>query len=306
MNRINNKEDIMQQKECAYINCGLFKIKESYRLGIVMMILSAFIFSANTSMVRYAKDIDVYLITFMRFFIGLIYLLVLKSIGKITFDFKNYGLLSLRGIFGAFAVLLMNIGITKIGLGKGTMLNYTYPVFATLLAPFLNKEKNTLSTWLIQFVALIGCWMLLMPDLSWSFSPLDLIVLSGGICAGIAVNTIRKLQKSNNTFSIFFSFCFFSCLITLFPAIQNFVMPSLFQLLILILIGILGTFGQLAMTYGYKLAPVNEGSLIAFLVPVLNFFISYFIFKETLKISVISGSILIIICCIITVIKKVQ
>lgn len=305
MNMINNKEEIMQQKVCSYIDCGLFKIKETYRLGIMMMILSAIIFSANTSLVRYAKDIDVYFITFMRFFVGLLYLLILKSIGKIRFDFKNYGLLSLRGIFGAFAVLLMNIGITKIGLGKGTMLNYTYPVFATLLAPMLNKEKNSLSTWLIQFVALIGCWMLLMPDQSWSFSKLDLIVLFGGVCAGVAVNTIRKLQKSNNTFSIFFSFCFFSCLITLIPALQNFVMPSIFQIFILLIIGLLGTFGQLTMTYGYKLAPVNEGSLIGFLVPVLNFFVSYFIFKESLKVSVISGSTLIIICCMITVIKKI-
>ncbi|MBP7562899.1 MAG: DMT family transporter [Candidatus Cloacimonetes bacterium] len=296
----------MNQRESRIINLGFIHIKESYHFGIFVMILSAVLFSANTSLVRYAKEMDVYFITFMRFFTGLVYLLILRGLHKIEFNFKNYTLLSLRGIFGALAVLLMNIGITKISLGKGTMLNYTYPVFATLLAPFLNKEHNKLGTWIIQFIALGGCWLLVMPKNGIDFSPLDLIVLGGGVCAGIAVNTIRKLQKNNNTFSIFFVFCFFSCLITGVPAFSNFHMPSLFQWFILLMIGLLGTFGQLAMTYGYKMAPVNEGSLIGFLVPVLNFFISWLIFKESLSVSVISGSALVIVCCIITMLRKVS
>jgi len=294
----------MNQRELKSINLGFIHIKESYQFGIFIMVLSAVLFSANTSLVRYAKDMDVYFITFMRFFVGLLYLLLLKGVNKIEFNFNNYFLLSLRGIFGAIAVLMMNIGITKIALGKGTMLNYTYPVFATLLAPLLNKEQNKATTWLIQFIALIGCWLLVMPKEGMSFSPVDLIVLGGGVCAGIAVNTIRKLQKTNNTFAIFFIFCLFSCLITAVPAWINFRMPSLYQWMILLLIGLLGTFGQLAMTYGYKMAPVNEGSLIGFLVPVLNFFISWLIFGETLSASVLSGSLLVIICCIITMTRK--
>lgn len=288
------------------LNLGFIRIKETYGLGIIMMIISAILLSANTSLVRYTKDIDTYLVTFMRFFIGLIYVLSLKCTGKINFNFKNYGLLTARGIFGAVAVLLMNIGIVRIGLGKGTMLNYTYPVFATLLAPILIKEHNNFKTWLTQICALLGCWLLVMPKTGYSFSPLDLIVLGGGMCAGIAVNTIRKLQRSNNTFSIFFVFCLFSCLITIIPTIINFSMPNSNQWLLLILIGILGTFGQLTMTYGFKMAPVNEGSLIAFLVPVLNFLISYFIFGETLRTSVISGSIIVILCCIYIGLRKVN
>ncbi len=290
----------------GYLNLGIIKIKETYKLGIIMMVLSAVIFSANTSLVRYTREIDTYFVTFMRFFVGFIYVLILQFSGKIKLEFKNIPLLTARGVLGAIAVLLMNIGIARIGLGKGTMLNYTYPVFATLLAPFLNKEKNSLQTWLIQIVALTGCWMLVMPKSGYSFSPLDLIVLGGGICAGIAVNTIRKLQKDHNTFTIFFAFCFYSCLITIIPSVINFRMPDFMQWVYLILIGLLGTFGQLTMTYGYKLAPVNEGSLIGFLVPVLNFFISYFIFGETLSRSVISGSVLVIFCCILTGLRRVK
>ncbi len=284
----------------------LKKYNNSYRFGILMMVLSSVIFSANTSFVRYAKDIDVYLITFMRFFIGLAFILTIRGFGVFEFKAKNLGLLTIRGIFGAFAVLLMNYGIIKIGLGKGTMLNYTYPVFATMFAPFIVKEKNTFETWLIQLIALIGCWLLVMPKQGYTFSAMDMIVLGGGLCAGIAVNTIRKLQNTNNTYTIFFSFCLFSCLITFIPAMKNFHMPTLYQWFILLLIGLLGTIGQLTMTYGYKNAPVSEGSLIAFLVPVLNFFISFFIFGETLNASVLSGSFIVILCCIYTGLRKVN
>lgn len=286
---------------------NIFKTyKNSYRFGILMMILSALVFSANTSFVRFAKDIDVYLITFMRFFVGLIFLIALRTANQIRFNISNVKLLTVRGILGAFAVLLMNVGITKIGLGKGTMLNYTYPVFAVIFAPFIVGEKNTLETWIIQIIAFFGCVLLVMPRQGFHFSWLDLIVLMGGMCAGVAVNTIRKLQKDHNTYTIFLSFCIFSCLITCIPAFIHYEPISGNQWLLLIWIGLLGTLGQLLMTFGYKMAPVNEGSLIAFLVPVLNFFISYFFFGESLTTSVLSGSFIVILCCIYTTFRKVN
>ena len=46
-------------------------------------------------------------------------------------------------MIGASSVYLFFRGIQNLGLGQGTILNYTYPIFAALLAPLMIREKLT-------------------------------------------------------------------------------------------------------------------------------------------------------------------
>lgn len=279
-------------------------LKNKYLKGILLMVFSAVLFSAMSVIVKSLSGVNTFLITFMRFFTGLVLILFLYANGTIQIKPKNLPWLAVRGIFGALAVMLLYTGITKIGLGKGTMLNYTYPVFATLLAPLLLKEKNKPRIWLMQGIALIGCYLLLSPKGFFHFAPIDLLVLFGGMCAGVAVNSIKKLTYTDSTYTIFLSFCVFSCLMYGYPAFHHFHALSTTNLLLLVSVGVLGTVGQLCMTYGYRFTPVNEGSLIAFLVPTLNVIMGVVLFSEKMTIGMLVGSTLIIGCCVYTALQN--
>jgi drug/metabolite transporter (DMT)-like permease len=268
------------------------------------MVFSAILFSAMSVIVKELSNVNTFLITFMRFFTGLVFIIVLLTSGVIHIKPKNLPWLAVRGVFGALAVMLLYVGITRIGLGKGTMLNYTYPVFAAILAPLLLKEKNLPRIWLMQGIALIGCYLLLNPKGFFHFAPIDLLVLFGGMCAGVAVNSIRKLTYTDSTYTIFLSFCTFSTLMYVYPAFHNFHTLSVTNWILLVSVGVLGTIGQLCMTYGYKFTPVNEGSLIAFLVPTLNMIMGVLIFSEKMTIGMVVGSIMVIGCCIYTTLQK--
>ncbi len=268
------------------------------------MVFSAILFSAMSIIVKNLSSVNTFLITFMRFFTGLVFIVILYTSGTIQIKPKNLPWLAVRGVFGALAVMLLYLGITRIGLGKGTMLNYTYPVFATILAPLLLKEKNLPRIWLMQGIALIGCYLLLNPKGFFHFALIDLLVLFGGLCAGVAVNSIKKLTYTNSTYTIFLSFCVFSCLMYGYPAFHHFQALSTMNWILLISVGILGTVGQLCMTYGYKFTPVNEGSLIAFLVPALNVIMGVLMFSEKMTIGMWIGSILIIGCCVYTTLQN--
>lgn len=275
-------------------------MKDHYLKGMLLMVLSAMLFSAMSVMVKSLSGVNTFLITFMRFFTGLAFITTLMLSGVIRIKPKNLPWLAVRGVFGAMAVMLLYVGITRIGLGKGTMLNYTYPVFATLLSPILLKEKNRPGIWMMQGFAIIGCYLLLNPKGFFHFAPIDLLVLFGGMCAGVAVNSIKKLTHTDSTYTIFLSFCLFSCLMYGYPAFHHFQPLSISNWILLVSVGILGTVGQLSMTYGYKFTPVNEGSIIAFLVPTFNVIIGVLLFSEKMTFGMVLGSILIIGCCVYT------
>jgi len=277
---------------------------DRYLYGMLLMFISAILFSSMTILVKYSQGVNTFLITFVRFFLGLLFLITGALGGKIKLHPHAYGWLAVRGICGGIAVALLYLGIAKIGLGKGTMLNYTYPIFASMLAPLILREKLRKDIWIAQAVALVGCYFLLNPKNLFSFNPIDLLVLAGGFSAGIAVNAIRKLTHTENTYTIFLSFCLCSCLMFAYPAFSNPLPHTTLPWIILLGIGLLGTVGQLAMTAGYKYVPVTEGSLMAFLVPVLNLLVSAFFFQEQITSSVILGSILVIVSCIYTTMKR--
>jgi drug/metabolite transporter (DMT)-like permease len=271
---------------------------------MLLMVVSALLFSTMSLLVKLLGDINPFLVTFVRFFIGLLVITILVLSRTIEIKPKNYRWLVIRGVFGALAVLLLYFGITRIGLGKGTLLNYTYPVFAAMLAPLFLKEKNTARIWLMQLIALSGCYLLLNPVGLFHFNGIDLLVLAGGFFSGVAVNSIRLLTRTESTFTIFLSFCLFSCLMYVYPAFHHLPPLTIHTWLVLIVIGILGTAGQLIMTYGYKFTPVNEGSLVAFLVPTLNVILGVLFFAESMSMNMILGSILVIGSCIYTTLYK--
>ncbi len=67
--------------------------------------------------------------------------------------------------------------------------------------------------------------------------------------------------------------------------------------MILLGIGIIATFAQLTMTWAYKHVPATEGSLLAFLTPVINVLLGILVFGETLHPSTLIGSALVLLCC---------
>jgi drug/metabolite transporter (DMT)-like permease len=69
------------------------------------------------------------------------------------------------------------------------------------------------------------------------------------------------------------------------------------QWLILLGIGALATAAQLAMTWAYKHVRATEGSLLGFLVPVLNVALGVIVFGETMRLSTVAGSALVLLCC---------
>ena len=105
------------------------------------MVAAAVVFAVMGGLVRYASDIDTLTKVLFRFAVGMAVLGVLGLSGGIKLDFHNHKLLVLRGVLGAFVVTFYFIAIDKVGLAKGSIIFYSFPIFATINSAVFLKES---------------------------------------------------------------------------------------------------------------------------------------------------------------------
>ncbi len=279
-------------------------MKSKYLHGIITMVLSSLVFSIMAIFVKMAAGVNIYLITTMRFATGIIVVLIILKLSKMKLDLKNRKWLIIRGISGSISVFMFFYGIVYIGLGKGTMLNYTYPIFATLFAPFFLKEKIKPDIILAIIVAFIGVFFLVKPDGLNSFDYRDLMPLSGAVSAGIAIMSIKKLREDTSAYSIFFAFSMIGSAMFIIPAVNNGINYSVNIWGLLLLIGVLSAVAQLLLTYSYKFVGAAEGSIVAFMVPAFNIVLGILFFNEKFTSTMIFGCCLVFVACLYTIFKE--
>ena len=110
-----------------------------------------------------------------------------------------------------------------------------------------------------MIIAAIGSVFIIKPSMNSNIFP-ALIALSAAMFAGISYAIIGSLKGKESNALIIFYFSLFSCLFSLF-FIKSFVIPNIFEIIMLLIIGIFAGFGQFFLTVAYKKAPVSAVSI---------------------------------------------
>jgi drug/metabolite transporter (DMT)-like permease len=226
---------------------------------------------------------------------------------KIDLKFFSSKLLFLRGLFGGFAVFLFYLSIVKVGIAKGTVISYTYPIFAALGGVIFLKEKVSVIQWLAFAAAIFGIFLVAHKSgtsFIESFGLYDMLAVAGAVCAGIAIVIVKKLRETDSSYSIFFVQCAIGFWLVIVPANLVPCEISLTGGVILLLIGLTAAGAQLLMTYAYGHIKVTAGSAISMLTPVINIIIGFVLFKEVITAKIAAGIIIILISCIIVITCK--
>lgn len=271
--------------------------------GALLMVLACAMFCIMASLIKYVSHIDAYKTALARFVVGMAILGGAAISGKIRLTFNNRKLLVVRGFVGGVGVLMFFLVIVELGLGKGTVLFSTYPIFACILSAIFLKEKPGLVTAVAISAALCGIYLLTAGSddgtvLFGSFGLYELLALCGGLCGGIVVVTIRKLHESDSSCAIFFSQCAIGFWLVVIPANIKSCTIGLEGGIILVLIGATAAVGQLLMTQSYKYLPVRIGSVLGMLEPVFCYIVGIVVFSELLLAKSALGSSLILCACV--------
>lgn len=272
--------------------------------GILLTLGSVVFFALMAVLVKAVPNVSSYQTTFFRFAIGLGILGILSLFGIIQLKFNDKKNLFWRGIVGGIAVYLFYLAIIKLGVGKGSVYVYSYPIFATLFSMLILKEKVEPIKFVVIFISFAGLVLLSVggKESLAGMGIYELIAIAGSVTTGLAVVFVKKLHDSDNSYAIFFSQCIVGFWLFLIPSGATQAKGNLNELLLLVLVGIVATIGQLFMTEGYRYVNVATGSLLQSMVPVFNLLSGWLIFHEQFTTIEMTGAFVIVSSCFALVI----
>jgi S-adenosylmethionine uptake transporter len=205
-------------------------------------------------------------LVFYRSMIGFLIICVIISVRHLplsTLYWKNH---CWRGLSGLGSVLMFFYCITQLPLATAVTLNYTSPLFLTLLTTMILKDHFH---WLLAVAVVLGfagVVLLLRPSLhedQWSGG---LIGLASGFFAAIAYLNIRHLGNLGEPdWRVVFYFTLISTIITSIWMLFNTFHPiTPVNFLLLLGIGITATLAQLALTRAYRTGKVLVVGALAY------------------------------------------
>ncbi len=272
--------------------------------GVLLTLGSVIFFALMAVLVKAIPNVSSYQTTFFRFAIGVGIIGILALFGVIKLTFNDRKGLFYRGFVGGIAVYLFYLAILKLGVGKGSVYIYSYPIFATLFSMIMLKEKVEPIKFVIIAVSFAGLILLSVGGGKGSLAGIgiwELFAIAGSVTTGLAVVFVKKLHDSDNSMAIFFSQCIVGFWLFLLPSGVTQAIGNLTEILLLVLVGIIATIGQLFMTEGYKHVNVATGSMLQSLVPVFNLLSGWLIFKEKFSTIEIIGAFIIVGSCFLLV-----
>ena len=267
--------------------------------GILFMILSALSFASMQVVVRMSREIPTMEQICVRnlFILIVSFFIIRKKRGSYYGPKKYQPYLFGRSFFGFLGLITLFYASSHAAQGDVTVLNKLSPIFVTLLAAVFMKEK--LSPIQIPALALsvIGAFIVFRP--SFQSDPFPLVVaLLSAITSGVAYTFLGYFKGKVDGITVIMHFSTFSVFGSLPFVISNFVMPDPRQFMLLMLISLFGSLGQVFITYAYRFAPASEISIYNYSGILFSIVLGAAILGEPVKSTSILGGALVAIASI--------
>ena len=270
------------------------------QLGFLYMFISVCAFSIMDLIVKWSENYPVGEVLFFRGFCGLIplFFLIPKEKYLVFYKTKKPFLHFKRCAAGLIAIVAIFIALRKLPLATVVSISFAAPIFTTILSIFLLREKVGLYRWLAVLVGFIGILVISEPG----FSSMNLYYIYPIIfCLGLSyvAIAIKQLSSTEPVWLISFYFSLSIMIMSFFTITHGWIMPSIKDLLLLSLLGILGGLANLWLTQSYKYSDVSLVTPLKYLALVFAIIFGYIFWDEIPTYKTLAGSSLVIISSIV-------
>lgn len=261
--------------------------------AIFYMIFSVIAFSLMTAVVKYLNDFSAYQIVFFRSIGTLFFTVPLIIKNKIPIFGNNRKLLFTRGISGVISLTCFFESLNYLALGTAVSIRYTAPIFATIFAFILLKEKVKPVQWFLFLVAFTGVLIIKGFGIDVNAIGLFLITLSA-VFLGLIFVIIRKIKNTEHPLVIINYFMMMAFLFGGIMSINNWKIPNNVEWLLLLSLGFFGYVGQFYMTKALQSHETNVIAPLKYLEVVFMIVIGTFWFEEIYDLWTLFGIMLIL------------
>lgn len=248
--------------------------------SMIFMLLAVCFFFLMNLIVKSLEGIPTVQIVFFRAWVAIIICLGMLKKAKVNPFGTHKKLLILRGIFGTIALIGFFATIAHIPLATAATLQNLSPIFTTIFAVLFLKEEVRLIQWLLFILAFVGVSFIqgftINTETIWM-----VIGIASAMGSAAAYTCIGKIGTKEHPLVIIFYFPLVTIPCVLPFVIHSWVMPSLEQWILLILVGIVVQTAQYFMTISYQVGANSKVSMISYLGVVLAILAGYFMFDES-------------------------
>ena len=235
------------------------------------MAYAAFWFSAMSLLVKIAgARLPSMQIILVRAVITLALSWALVRRAKLSPWGNRKGMLIIRGLLGCAALTCFYFSIVHLPLAEATVIQYTNPVFAALLAAVLIGERLGLREVAGVIASMAGVAMIAQPAFLFAGSPpIDplhvAIAVAGALFSATAYVTVRMLRGADDALVIVFYFPLVTVPLVLPFAIAGWIRPTLFEWMVMLGVGVTTQIAQVYMTRGLQLEPTGRATAVGYL-----------------------------------------
>ena len=284
-------------------------IKNQNHLGGICMILSVLFFSLMDVLIKITHNYDVGQVMFSRALFGLIpiFFLIPRERLKNFYKTKYVGLHFYRSFVGAVAMYAIFVGLRNLELAEVTSMAFSGPIWVVIFSILFLGEKIRMKRWIAVGLGFIGVLIISKPGFdNLNFYYIYPVIFTLGF-AGVSI-FIRKLTLVGEpVYLIAFYFSLCSAVFGLFTLpFGGWIMPTVYDFVLLILIGLFGSIANLLLTKSYQLAEVSLTTPLKYLSLVFAIIFGFYIFNEIPTMYTLSGASLIVVSSAIIFIREHQ
>lgn len=265
--------------------------------ALLLMVASATMFGAMAFAAKLASArLSGPQVAMIRFAVGLMPVLLIPRYRHAAAKYDRIDLLFYRGFFGGMAVLLYFLAIAHTSVGIATLLNYTAPLYSGVFSMLLIGEKLSPKVLIPMPVALAGVFLVVhahaAPGDILGFGKWELVGACSAIASGAAVTAMRAARRTENSWSVYASFCLLGFITTAPLGIATWKAPQREEWLPLIACSLLAIGAQLLMTFSLRWVDAMTVGVISQLAVLVSMALGATILQELITPMAALGSVL--------------
>ncbi len=229
--------------------------------GALSMAAGVACLAGNHSIVRVVADeVGGFETSALRFLAAIPFMIpwLLQDRGAVAHT-RRHGLHFVSAALTAVTTALLFLGLSMLPLALTTTLNFTAPLFTTILAVLILKERVEMARWAAIAIGFAGVVVILRPGFV-AFDPAVLLPICSAFTLSIWYLTLKRLGRTESTATITFYQTIWASLLLTLLALPDWQTPSWTAAWLSIAMGAMGTAAIFLMARAFDLA---EASLVA-------------------------------------------
>jgi len=272
-------------------------------LGIALKVGATLAFTLMAAVVRWLGDTyPVGQIVFFRSafaFLPILAVMLMAGHGPSALATKRPLAHVRRAFTGVCAMFTYFGALTFLPLADVTAISFASPLIVVALAAIMLGEAVRLYRWSAVAVGFIGVIIMVSPHLGQGAATPEgtiglALAVSNAVLVAFTMIFIRMLSSTESALSIAFYFQLAASAVSALTLPFAWVTPGLGDFALLVLLGILGGFGQLLMTNGYRFAQASMLANFDYVAMVWAILLGWLLFSELPSPAVYAGAAIVI------------